>query len=94
MKVDDTSFDAAPDVVLKSLVQLSHMGRLAVQGSQILARNQPGYNMPEDSSLFDEWQQPNEVLVLAYMEKDRINVSIQIHFRIVVEDLAKMLPVS
>ncbi|CAN8100564.1 unnamed protein product [Discula destructiva] len=72
VKVGDTSFDRAPDVVLKSLVQLSHMGKLAVEGSQELSKGHD-YSMPENSTLFDAWQQPNEVLVLAYMEKDMIN---------------------
>lgn len=79
MKIEDTPFDDAPGVVLKALVQLSHMGKLAVESSQQTVKKlveTEGYQVSSSSTLFDAWKQPNEVLVLAYMEKDSISVSI------------------
>lgn len=64
--------------MLKSLVQLSHMGKMAVEEAKELTEY-CGHSIPKDSSLLEAWQQPNEVLVLAYMEKDKINVSANVH---------------
>lgn len=74
MKVDDTSFEAAPDVVLKSLVHLSHMGKKAVESTQQIIREE-NYETEIDSTIMESWKQPNELLALAYMEKDTISVS-------------------
>lgn len=73
MKVDDTSFEAAPDVVLKSLVHLSHMGKQAVESTQEIFKEE-GYQAIVDSTILEAWKQPNELLALAYMEKDTISV--------------------
>lgn len=82
MKVGDTPFDAAPDVVLKALTQLSHMGRQAVEKSQetvLQIVQNSNHAIPQTSTLLDVWRQPNEVLVLAYMEDDKINVRPNTH---------------
>lgn len=73
VKVDDTSFEAAPDVVLKSLVHLSHMGKQAVESTQKIFQDE-GYKAISDSTILEPWKQPNELLALAYMEKDTIRV--------------------
>lgn len=86
MKIENTSFQDAPDVILKALVELTHMGKVAVKSSQEMVEDlfikelfqSKGCQIPSDSTLFSEWKQPNEVLVLAYMEKDHIGVSITI----------------
>lgn len=82
MKVDDTSFEAAPDVVLKSLVHLSHMGKQAVESTQKIFQGE-GYQAVLDSTILEPWKQPNELLALAYMEKDAISVRrclLDLHF--------------
>lgn len=74
VKVSDTSFEAAPNVVLKSLVHLSHMGKQAVESTQKIFKEK-GYKAVVDSTIMEPWKQPNELLALAYMEKDTISVS-------------------
>lgn len=75
VKVPDTSFEDSPDVILKSLVHLSHMGKQAVASSQAVFIDQ-AYEEVTGSTIMDAWQQPNELLCLAYMEKDNISVSL------------------
>ncbi|KAJ4419637.1 hypothetical protein N0V82_004832 [Gnomoniopsis sp. IMI 355080] len=72
VKVSDTSFEAAPNVVLKSLVHLSHMGKQAVEATQKIFQEE-GYKAVVDSTIMEPWKQPNELLALAYMEKDTIS---------------------
>ncbi|KAJ4386629.1 hypothetical protein N0V93_009527 [Gnomoniopsis smithogilvyi] len=72
VKVDDTSFEEAPDVILKSLVHLSHMGKQAV-GSTLKVFHQENYKAVLGSTILEPWKQPNELLALAYMEKDTIS---------------------
>lgn len=57
------------------------MGKLAVETSQKLVKN-GNYTITKDSTIYDAWQQPNEVLILAYMEKDMINVRANTKFQI------------
>lgn len=73
VKVNDTSFEAAPDVVLKSLVHLSHMGKQAVESTQKIFQEK-GHQAISESTILEPWKQPNELLALAYMEKDTIRV--------------------
>lgn len=60
--------------MLKSLVHLSHMGKQAVESTQKIFQEE-GYKAVADSTILEPWKQPNEMLALAYMEKDAISVS-------------------
>lgn len=75
VKIPDTSFEESPDVILKSLTHLTHMGKQAVEVSQAIFIDQ-AYIEVAGSTIMDGWKQPNELLALAYMEKDMIDVGL------------------
>lgn len=52
------------------------MGKQAVESTQKIFQEE-GYKAVMGSTVMDPWEQPNEMLALAYMEKDTISVSIK-----------------
>lgn len=77
---DNTSFQDAPDIILKSLAQLTYFGKQAVTSSQQIFSHQQWEKL-EGSTIMEPWVAPNELLTLAYMEDDSISVSNQVFNR-------------
>lgn len=75
---DNTSFKDSPDIVLKSLAQLTYFGQRAVASSQKIFSSQQWEKL-EGSTIMDPWVPPNELLALAYMEDDSISVSNRVY---------------
>lgn len=73
---DNTAFRDAPDIILKSLAQLTYFGQRAVASSQEIFSSHQWQSL-EGSTIMKPWVAPNELLALAYMEDDSISVSSQ-----------------
>lgn len=71
---DNTPFRDAPDIVLKSLAQLTYFGQQAVASSQKIFSGHEWQRL-KGSTIMEPWVAPNELLALAYMEDDSISVS-------------------
>lgn len=67
-------FETAPDVVLKSLAYLKHFGEKALYSSQNIASREK-YRLTAGSTLHMPQKPFNELLALAYGEKNKISVS-------------------
>ncbi|KUI54213.1 hypothetical protein VP1G_01558 [Cytospora mali] len=69
--IPSVPFTEAPDVVLKSLAQLTDAGKRALEYSQMIALKEQ-YNLVDGSTLMNQYEPYNELLALAYRETDAI----------------------
>ncbi|KUI69350.1 hypothetical protein VM1G_04852 [Cytospora mali] len=69
--IPSVPFTEAPDVVLKSLAQLTDAGKRALDHSQMIALKNK-YALVDGSTLMKQYEPYNELLALAYRETDAI----------------------